>query len=152
MASLGPSVSLGLSKVHKHSKQHQRSNMLDLQPPTAYNSRDSHDFPSTHIAPAQFLIGASYTEGPLVNIPEIKGHLALLRMFAELRNNVAGLGLDSAPSIPVETEERWSWFVGLAVERCALFLQLARNYLISYHQKVRYLVPGLKIRGREKKF
>ena len=40
-------------------------------------------------------------------------------MFAELRNEVAELGSDSAPYIPVEGEKRWGWFVALAVERYA---------------------------------
>ena len=91
--------------------------MTKLQPPPTYNPRYSHGPSPTYTAPTQFRIGASHTGSPLVRIPEIKGHLALLRMFAELKNEVAGLGSDSAPYIPVEGEKRWSWFVALAVER-----------------------------------
>ena len=91
--------------------------MTKLQPPPTYNPRYSHGPSPTYTVPTQFRIGASHTGSPLVRIPEIKGHLALLRMFAELKNEVAGLGSDSAPYIPVEGEKRWSWFVALAVER-----------------------------------
>jgi len=90
--------------------------MVKIQPRTAsYISRD--DSPAIYATPTQFLIGASHTKGQLVNVPEIKGHLALLRMFTELKNKVAGLGPDSAPYIPLEKEQRWGWFVALAVER-----------------------------------
>jgi hypothetical protein len=84
--------------------------MKNLQLPPTYNSRGGH---SAYTAPTQFLIGTHRTDRPLVNIPEIKGLLALLRMFAELKNEVGGVGPHSAPYIPTETEKRWSWFVGL---------------------------------------
>jgi hypothetical protein len=92
--------------------------MKNPQLPPAYNSRGSNGPPPAYTAPTQFLIGTSQTDSPLVNVPEIKGHLALLRMFAELKNEVAELGPDSAPYIPTDKEKRWSWFVALAVERC----------------------------------
>jgi len=94
--------------------------MTKLQPPPAYNSRGGHGPPSTYTVPTRFQIGASNTDTSLVRIPEIKGHLALLRMFAELKNKVVELGPGSAPYVPVDAEKRWSWFVALAVERYVL--------------------------------
>jgi hypothetical protein len=74
-------------------------------------------------------------------------------MFAELKNEVAKLGSDSAPYIPVEAEKRWSWFVALAVERY-VSVSAARlgGRSIFLFTKVRYLVPSLDVRGCEEKF
>ena len=131
--------------------------MTKLQPPPAYNSRGGHGPPSAYTVPTQFQIGASNTDASLVRIPEIKGHLALLRMFAELKNKVVELGPGSAPYVPVEAEKRWSWFVALAVERYVssfLFLQVGLEGCLGlfFSKKVRYLVPGVEIRGCEENF
>ena len=131
-------------------------NMTKLQPPPTYNSRYSHGPSPTYTVPTQFEIGGSRTNSPLVRIPEIKGHLALLRMFAELRNEVAELGSDSAPYIPVEGEKRWSWFVALAVERYVSVSAARLGGLLRVQfrlfEKVRYLVPEFEVRGHEEKF
>ena len=51
-----------------------------------------------------------------MNISQIKGHLALLHAFAELKKQVEGLE-DFIPQMPADLKIRWAWFVALAVER-----------------------------------
>lgn len=80
--------------------------------------------PPTYIAPTQFDIGVWRTSKPLVKISQVKGHLALLHAFAELKKQVEGLE-EPIPQMPADLERRWAWFVALAVERsvyrCNLF-------------------------------
>ncbi|KAJ7815615.1 hypothetical protein B0H14DRAFT_2375202 [Mycena olivaceomarginata] len=58
-----------------------------------------------------------FTEA-FVDAPQIKDHLALLHSFAELKLSVEGMASDpTIPHLPTDKELRWSWFVGLAVER-----------------------------------
>lgn len=77
--------------------------------------------PPAYQAPSVYRVGLSSLSNPLVTIPQLKAHLALLRAFKELRTTVQDtdakvLGL---PVIVVELtpDKRWTWFVGLAVER-----------------------------------
>lgn len=68
--------------------------------------------------PSQFTIGAHRTQEPLVGIPEIKGHLALLNAFHELKMSVESPSFVAVGNgIPGDKDKRWGWFVGLAVER-----------------------------------
>ncbi|KAF8816814.1 hypothetical protein BYT27DRAFT_7333232 [Phlegmacium glaucopus] len=76
----------------------------------------SYASPPTYIAPTQFKIGFEGTQEPLVNISQVKGHLALLHAFAELKKQVEGLQ-EAIPHMPADLERRWAWFVALAVER-----------------------------------
>jgi hypothetical protein len=73
-----------------------------------------------HAFPTKFSIGFRRTE-PFVDITQLKAHLALLNELAELRSLVDGLGDLEDKSDLQETSEskewRWTWFVGLAVER-----------------------------------
>ncbi|KAH6879930.1 hypothetical protein BKA70DRAFT_1447632 [Coprinopsis sp. MPI-PUGE-AT-0042] len=69
-----------------------------------------------HAAPVSFSIGGQRTDGPLVTIPRIKGHLALLNAFSELKQEVMEC-MDEVPQMPVDAEKRWAWFVNLSVER-----------------------------------
>ena len=73
----------------------------------------------TYTAPTNFSIGSQLTE-PLVNISQIKAHLALLHAFAELKNEVEGLQEGTIVQMPVDLSRRWPWFVGLAVQRSVL--------------------------------
>ena len=84
---------------------------------TADNNVESPDVPPpTYTAPTQFNIGARRTSEPLVNISQLKGHLALLHAFAELKRQVEGLQ-ERIPEMPADLERRWAWFIALAVER-----------------------------------
>ena len=76
--------------------------------------------PQTYTAPTQFSIGSQLTPEPLVNISQIKAHLALLHAFAELKNEVEELQEGTIPQMPADLERRWAWFVALAVRRSVL--------------------------------
>src|SRR4051812_37520673 len=99
--------------------------MTDIAPP-AYNAsppgdrriEESERPPPNYTVPTSFTIGSSRTLEPLVKIPEIKGHLALLHAFQELRNHVDEADGHVAPNVTLEKERKWGWFVGVAVERC----------------------------------
>ncbi|KAJ2912590.1 hypothetical protein MD484_g7831, partial [Candolleomyces efflorescens] len=67
--------------------------------------------------PTKFKIGAFFTDGLLVNIEQIKGHLALLHAFSNLKVEVENLPSGSIVNMPGNREQRWAWFVGLAAER-----------------------------------
>lgn len=66
--------------------------------------------------PTRFKVGGAFTDGLLVNIEQIKGHLALLNAFSNLKTQVEGLALENS-YMSRDPERRWAWFVGLAVER-----------------------------------
>ena len=76
--------------------------------------------PQTYTAPTQFSIGSQLTPEPLVDISQIKAHLALLHEFAELKNEVEELREGTIPQMPADLERRWAWFVALAVHRSVL--------------------------------
>jgi hypothetical protein len=87
---------------------------------TADNTNGNSDGPvppPTYTAPTQFNIGSKLTPGPLVNISQIKAHLALLHAFAEFKKEVEGLQEETIPHMPADLERRWAWFVSLAVQR-----------------------------------
>ncbi|KIM42769.1 hypothetical protein M413DRAFT_38911, partial [Hebeloma cylindrosporum] len=62
------------------------------------------------------------TTEPLVRIVEVKGHLALLHAFSELKNQVNVLEVP-VPHVPADNERKWAWFVALAVERFDVWCQ-----------------------------
>ena len=74
------------------------------------------DAPPGYTFPSKFSVGGKLTEGPLVDIPSIKGHLALLRAFADLKEQVEGTAFE-IPYVPEDGEAKWAWFVGMAAER-----------------------------------
>ncbi|KAG5637812.1 hypothetical protein H0H81_003144 [Sphagnurus paluster] len=74
-----------------------------------------------YVFPQTFPISELCTSAPLVSTVQVKGHLALLHAFAKLRAEIDALDVSAQkrlPLIPPDTERRWTWFVGLAVERC----------------------------------
>jgi hypothetical protein len=91
----------------------------NLSSPMPYNNiskswarKPDYDFPAT------FTVGSRPTE-PFVEPAQLKGHLGLLNKFAALRTQVDQLGIDDNKLIqmPEDKDMRWTWFVGLAVER-----------------------------------
>jgi len=56
-------------------------------------------------------------------ISQVKGHLALLHEFSNLKKQVKGLQ-EPIPQMPPYLERRWAWFVALAVERSVLCIFL----------------------------
>lgn len=92
-------------------------------PPPAYRASDTKsvptdavDQPPWYTFPTSFRVGAKQTEGPFVTIAQIKGHLALLNAFADLKRAVIA-HKDPIPQMPTNPEKRWAWFVNLAAER-----------------------------------
>lgn len=84
--------------------------------------------PPDYTFPTRFEIGGSLTDGLLVDIPQIKGHLALLDAFANLKKEVEETDIP-IPDMPFDKEKRWAWFVGLAVERCAGDMRVVHNMI-----------------------
>ncbi|KAG5638382.1 hypothetical protein H0H81_000278 [Sphagnurus paluster] len=83
--------------------------------------RTNFNFPNEDPYAGMYRVGR-YPTSPLVEVPQVKGHLALLRAFADLRTTVEGLdqGMVSTAALthmPEDKELRWIWFVGRAVER-----------------------------------
>lgn len=76
----------------------------------------STDLPPTYEPPKRFTIGESTTLEPLVSIQQIKGHLALLRAFAELKTQIENYDTSKVHKLS-DADAKWAWFVGLAVER-----------------------------------
>lgn len=81
-----------------------------------YSIGDSDVPPPIYTPPMQFNIGSQRTPEPLVNIFQVKSHLALLHAFAELKKQVEDL-TEAIPQMPADHERRWAWFVALAVQR-----------------------------------
>lgn len=98
--------------------------MSATEPPPVYSATPGpSDEPSSSTAqppsytfPTRFEIGGTYTQGILVDIPAIKGHLAMLDAFANLKKEVQEITIPIV-DMPYDKEKRWAWFVGLAVER-----------------------------------
>lgn len=74
----------------------------------------------------KFKIGSRRVSSPLVSIDQLKSHLRLLGMFTLVKEKVEALHLDPQfmDTIPplaknLSSEERWRWFLELAVERYA---------------------------------
>ncbi|KAF7294634.1 hypothetical protein MIND_01000000 [Mycena indigotica] len=98
-----------------------------MQAPPVYTAeRTSADAPSgvseappAYSAPDTFNVGGKQTKRPFVNVSQLKGHLALMHEFAELKLKVEGLSAQEATvqRLPTDKDRRWAYFVGLAVER-----------------------------------
>ncbi|TFK20552.1 hypothetical protein FA15DRAFT_708011, partial [Coprinopsis marcescibilis] len=88
----------------------------EAAPGTSKNTVDDSGTLPTYTFPTKFVIGGVPTDSLLITAPEIKGHLALLNAFAELKKNVHAWP-DSIPNMPPDEEKRWGWFVNMAVER-----------------------------------
>ena len=85
----------------------------------------------TYKALTQFSIGSQLTPEPLLNISQIKAHLALLHSFAEFRKEVEGLLEGTISHMPTDLERRWAWFVSLAVQR-SVFICCDPKYFHVY--------------------
>jgi hypothetical protein len=97
---------------------------VDESLPTYTAKASASEAPPSYQAPTLYTIVGRKTS-PLLSPIQLKGHLALLKGFAELKEKVEALEnptKDPFPFLPAEPERKWSWFVGLAVERSVLFL------------------------------
>ncbi|KAK0230085.1 hypothetical protein IW262DRAFT_1261796 [Armillaria fumosa] len=73
--------------------------------------------PPSYELPYPPLIGRRAIQTPFVNISQLKGHLCLLKYFASLKKAVERIDCSIYKDAPKDRERRWSWFIGLAVER-----------------------------------
>ncbi|KAJ7683221.1 hypothetical protein B0H17DRAFT_1074432 [Mycena rosella] len=82
---------------------------MDATPPPSTNAPSgAPEAPPVYSAPGT---------KPLVSIPQIKNHLALLHAFAELKLKVEDMAELGISHLPSDQEPRWAWFIGLSVER-----------------------------------
>lgn len=72
-------------------------------------------------------VGGKVPTEPFVTISQLKAHLGLLRAFKELKNRVTDLEAnrdvrDKVPPLAreLEPQQRWIWFLELALERYVL--------------------------------
>lgn len=103
------------SYPHTH-PAHGSSQSYADDPPT----EPTPEHPPTYTFPTSFSIGGKETGRLLVDIPEIKGHLALLNALDALKTEVEGWEPSAEGGLarmPADKEKRWAWFVSLAVER-----------------------------------
>jgi hypothetical protein len=70
--------------------------------------------PPQYTFPASFNVGTRLDRRPFVDSAQVKGHLALLHLFALLRSQIDEL---NATVLLEDKDRRWAWFVSLAVER-----------------------------------
>lgn len=107
-------------------------------------------------APKTYSIGQHPTVAPLVPLKNLRSHLRLLKAFRELRDRVELSAQDGETKIKFEGTDaasteavvkaadgktKWTWIVGLAVERFVVDLLRTSKSLISVHQ-VRTLVES----------
>lgn len=90
--------------------------------PPPYSAKGSGvDQPPAYAPPTSYKIGAHTFTDPLVQVQELKAHLALLRAFKDLRATVEKGEFEFAfwPQSVKELnpQQTRAWFVGLAVDR-----------------------------------
>ncbi|KAF8885821.1 hypothetical protein BD779DRAFT_1646525, partial [Infundibulicybe gibba] len=97
--------------------------MATPNPPLSHSEREKtlpNDPAPVYVFPETFRIGTSTIRGPVVRVPQLKGHLALLKAFKDLQIQIGNLDPATARKLshcPNDRERRWMWFIGLAVER-----------------------------------
>jgi hypothetical protein len=112
--------------------------MSDYAPPS-YEAQPGLEAPPPYTFPTSFRIGSRQTRKLLVTPAQLKGHLALLRAFHSLRCIVDEAKDDRIPAWvkSMESERRWAWYVGLAVERFERWCKSSRHWttssFLNYH-------------------
>jgi len=83
--------------------------------------------PPYYLEEVCFPVGGKVPQNSFVTPPQLKAHLGLLRAFRELKDRVTDLEAnqdvrDKLPSLAQELgpQDRWTWFLELALERCVL--------------------------------
>jgi len=83
--------------------------------------------PPYYLGEIRIPVGRRVPKKPFVSISQLKAHLGLLKAFRELKNRVTDLEAnqdvrDKLPSLArmLEPQQRWIWFLELALERCIL--------------------------------
>lgn len=93
-------------------------NILQIPPPSYQDHSTTNVASST---PTSYKIGDHVVQQPLVSIPMLKAHLALLRAFKQFKTMIEEKSAEELKLIPdarnLDKEKRWAWVVGLAIER-----------------------------------
>ena len=91
----------------------------ESKPPAYAANASNGDAPPAYEAPKSFTIGSKTLTQPVVRVGELKAHLSLLRAFKNLRTLVEDGQITQWPEVVrvLDPEQRWAWFVGLAVDR-----------------------------------
>ena len=94
--------------------------------PSTNGSDDGPAPPPYHLEQFRLPVGGRVPQDLFVSVSQLKIHLGLLRVFRELRDRVIHLVVnqDAREKIPslaqeLEPQERWVWFLELALERYA---------------------------------
>ncbi|KAI0792010.1 hypothetical protein C8Q75DRAFT_805056 [Abortiporus biennis] len=97
----------------------------DISPPPYLESKvDGSSPPDYYSSPTSYKIGTQILTAPLVNVIQLKVHLALLRAFKQLRNDTDNTNLADLHNLELsqfcqqlDKDQRWTWLLTLAVER-----------------------------------
>lgn len=83
-----------------------------------YNVQDDQAAPPSYSPPSAYNIGPHALVNPLVGVEQLKAHLGLLKALYDLRQ-VVEAGDDQFPELvqAMGPEQKWGWFISLAVER-----------------------------------
>ena len=112
----------------------------------------------TRDTPSTFRVGLRDLRDPLVQIKHLKLHLHFLGALHDLKRRVESASEGSLPPLTSELdgEQRWSWFVNLAVERqvthiCELDIRAHDSLTwIRFQRWVEHLPPPSKFNTLEK--
>ena len=112
------------------------STLLGQQPPSN----------NPFVFPDSFPIGRKQVNTPLVSSQDLKGHLRLLAAFHDLRETIEKGEDGRLPKAArdLQTAQRWTWFLHLAVERCDWFLYIQPDHfdhLARFHRWMSTLKP-----------
>lgn len=102
-------------------------------PPTYSELGTAPELPPGYSDGTIYTIGSHTLHEPLVRTSYVKAHLCLLRAIYELKA-VTMAGEDAripAEVLAMEPWERWTWFVGLAVERGVTFFACSQIVMFS---------------------
>lgn len=95
--------------------------------PSTSTTSDRSDPPPYHLEQVRIPVGGKVPKVSFVTASQLKTHLGLLRAFKKLKDRVTDVGdnqgvRDKLPQIAQELwlQERWTWFLELALERSSL--------------------------------
>ncbi|CAL1714258.1 unnamed protein product [Somion occarium] len=104
--------------------------------------------PPSYSAPKSYKIGSRTLGSPLVDINQLKAHLALLHAFKLLRADIQSKSAEEL-ELPAVVDrlgenERWAWFVGLALERFQRWVETVK-YSSEISEWIEQELPPLDV-------
>jgi hypothetical protein len=98
------------------------------------------------VFPKSFPIGRKQVNAPLVDSEDLKGHLRLLGAFRDLRETIEKGEDGRLPEAArdLQTAQRWTWFLHLAVERYDWFASIepdGSDHVGRFHRWILTLKP-----------